>query len=113
MDVGSLPQTVDAAGALRYTTKLSEYVAAGLPVVTGQLPLAYDLDDGWMWRMPGDAPWHPEYLSALASLMHTVSQEELGAHRARVPTGLTLFDRTAQQRRVAALIRDIMAARPA
>lgn len=112
MDVGSLPQTVDAVGALRYTTKLSEYLTAGLPVVTGQLPLAYDLDDGWMWRMPGDAPWHPEYVAALASLMRTVSPEELTVHRARVPSGLALFDRAAQQRRVTDLVRDIIAARP-
>jgi glycosyltransferase involved in cell wall biosynthesis len=110
MDVGSLPQTVDAVGALRYTTKLSEYVAAGLPVVTGQLPLAYDLDDGWMWRMPGDAPWHPEYLAALTSLMSTVSPDELATHRARVPRDLPLFSRAAQQRRVADLVRDIIAA---
>ena len=41
-DIGSLPQTVDQVGALRYTTKLSEYLAAELPTVTGQLPLAYE-----------------------------------------------------------------------
>lgn len=107
MDVGSLPQTVDVAGALRYTAKLSEYVAAGLPVVTGQLPLAYDLDDGWMWRLPGDAPWHSEYLAALTSLMCTLSADMLAAHRARVPIGLSMFDRLAQQRRVCALVRDV------
>jgi glycosyltransferase involved in cell wall biosynthesis len=109
MDVASLPQTVDSAGALRYTSKLSEYVAAGLPVVTGQLPLAYDLDDGWMWRLPGDAPWHPEYLAALAVLMQGVSRKDLTARRAKVPTGLALFDRETQQRRVAGLIQDIIA----
>jgi hypothetical protein len=29
-----------------YTTKFSEYLTAGLPVVTGQIPLVYDLDAG-------------------------------------------------------------------
>ncbi len=112
MDVASLPQTLDSAGALRYTSKLSEYVAARVPVVTGQLPLAYDLDDGWMWRLPGDAPWHPEYLEALAALMSGLTVAELTAHRAAVPTGLPLFDRAAQQRRVVALVQDIIEARP-
>jgi glycosyltransferase involved in cell wall biosynthesis len=111
MDVASLPQTVDSAGALRYTSKLSEYVAAGVPVVTGQLPLAYDLDDdGWMWRMPGDAPWQTEYLAALAALMSGLTADELAEHRAAVPTGLVLFDRKAQQRRVVALVQDIIGA---
>ncbi len=110
MDVGSLPQTVDTAGALRYTSKLSEYVAARLPVVTGQLPLAYDLDDtGWMWRMPGSAPWHPEYLAALAALMTQVTREELEARRAAVPGQVAAFDRKAQQRRIGEFLSDILA----
>src|SRR4051794_7495315 len=41
-DVASLPQSVDGVGAFRYTTKISEYAEAGLPIVTGQIPLAYD-----------------------------------------------------------------------
>ena len=45
MDIASLPQSVDQVGSFRYTTKVSEYLAAGLPIVTGQIPLAYDLDD--------------------------------------------------------------------
>ena len=57
MDIGSLPQSVDRVGSFRFTTKLSEYLAAGLPVVTGQIPLTYDLagNDQWMWRLPGNA----------------------------------------------------------
>ena len=42
-DLASLPQSVDGVGSFRYTTKLSEYLAAGLPIVTGQIPAAYDL----------------------------------------------------------------------
>ena len=67
MDVGSLPQSVDGVGAFRYTTKISEYLAANLPVVTGEIPLAYDLDEGWLWRLPGDSPWDERYLAALAT----------------------------------------------
>src|SRR5262249_17700770 len=55
MDVASLPQSVDQLGSFRYTTKLSEYLATRLPIVTGQIPLAYDLGDDWVWRLPGNS----------------------------------------------------------
>src|SRR5204863_4201797 len=65
MDVGSLPQSVDRVGSFRYTTKLSEYLAFRLPVVTGHIPLAYDLDGGWLWRLPGAAHRTAEVLGGL------------------------------------------------
>ena len=37
-DLASLPQSVDRVGSFRYSTKLSEYLAAGLPIVTSQIP---------------------------------------------------------------------------
>src|SRR5262249_5245938 len=43
MDIASLPQSVDRVGSVRYTTKLTEYLSVGLPVVTGRIPMAYDL----------------------------------------------------------------------
>jgi hypothetical protein len=106
MDVGSLPQSVDRVGAYRYTTKLSEYVAARLPVVTGEIPLAYDLDDGWIWRLPGDAPWDQRYISALTELMRTVTRDEVESKRARVPRGHPDFDRDRQRRRAGDFIGD-------
>jgi hypothetical protein len=108
MDVASLPQSVDGVGAFRYTTKVSEYLAAGLPIVTGELPLAYDLDDGWAWRLPGDAPWDPAYVAALAELMRTVSAEEIAVRRPLERTPAT-FSRERQQRHVEAFIRDVLA----
>jgi hypothetical protein len=106
MDVGSLPQSVDGVGAYRYTTKLSEYLAARLPIVTGEIPLAYDLDDGWLWRLPGDAPWDRRYLSALAELMRTVTRDDVESRRARVPREHPDFDRDRQRRRVGQFIGD-------
>jgi glycosyltransferase involved in cell wall biosynthesis len=108
MDVASLPQSVDRVGAFRYTTKISEYLAARLPVVTGQIPLAYDLDDGWLWRLPGDAPWEDAYVAALAALMESLDAEALAAHRplADVPG---LFSRERQQRVVAEFVTDVLA----
>ncbi len=54
-------------------------------MVTGQLPLAYDLDSGWMWRLPGSAPWDERYIDALANLLDRLSPEELAARRSAVP----------------------------
>jgi Glycosyl transferases group 1 len=110
LDVASLPQSVDGVGSFRYTTKISEYLAAGLPVATGQIPLAYDLDDGWLWRLPGNAPWDPRYLDALATLMRDLDQAELKRRRLAVPRALPLFDPKRQQRQVAEFVTDLLAA---
>jgi glycosyltransferase involved in cell wall biosynthesis len=108
MDVASLPQSVDPVGSFRYTTKLSEYLAAGLPVVTGQIPLAYDLGDDWLWRLPGNAPWDERYLQALANLMEHVSSSELTAKLEAVPDHLPEFDRSRQVDRVTAFLMDLL-----
>ena len=110
MDVASLPQSLDQVGSFRYTTKLSEYLAAGLPVVTGQIPLAYDLDDGWLWRLPGAAPWDREYVDALAALMASVTVAEVDERKALVPREAPLFSKDRQRRQVSAFVGDILAA---
>lgn len=108
MDAGSLPQSVDQVGSFRYTTKLSEYLAAELPVVTGQIPLAYDLDEGWLWRIAGDTPWHEKYIAGLAKLMNSVTAADLAGKRSALPRFPREFDRSAQQRRVTAFISDLV-----
>ena len=109
MDVGSLPQSVDGVGSFRYTTKLSEYLAAGLPVVTGQIPLAYDLDDGWLWRLPGNAPWSPAYTSALAALMGSVTPAQIGWKKAAaVASPSPLFDVDRQVASATSFIADLL-----
>jgi hypothetical protein len=108
IDVASLPQSVDGVGAFRYTTKISEYLEARLPIVTGQIPLAYDLDDGWLWRLPGDAPWDDGYVAALSRLMGTLSHEGLAERRERLPRRVALFDRERQQRQVSEFVRELV-----
>lgn len=108
MDVGSLPQTLDPVGAMRYTTKLSEYVTVGLPIVTGRLPLAYDLADDWSWRLPGDTPWSEPYVAALARLMERIGADEVARVRARMPAELPVFEREAQRRRVGAFVAELL-----
>jgi glycosyltransferase involved in cell wall biosynthesis len=105
-DVGSLPQSVDAVGALRYTTKLSEYLAAELPIVTGELPLAYEFGSGWLWRLPGDAPWEEPYIAALAELMAGLRRDEVERRRALVPS-VPAFDRDLQVANMTTFVQDL------
>jgi hypothetical protein len=111
-DAGSLSQSVDAVGSFRYTTKLSEYLAARLPVITGEAPVAYDLDEGYLWRLAGDAPWSPAYVEALTSLLAQIDRAEVDAKRAAAAAvSADVFDRATQQRRMTSFVQDILAAR--
>jgi glycosyltransferase involved in cell wall biosynthesis len=108
-DVASLPQSVDGVGSFRYSTKLSEYLASGLPIVTGQIPAAYDLDAGCFWRLPGRYPWSSTYEDALVSLLESLSRDEIARRREAIGgRGTDLFDRAAQQRRVSEFVREIL-----
>jgi hypothetical protein len=109
LDVASLPQSVDGVGAFRYTTKLPEYLHDAVPVVTGQLPFAYDLDEGWLWRLPGRTPWGEQYVSALAALMAKMTLQDLQERREQISsTTMTRFDLPAQRARCAAFVGDIL-----
>lgn len=100
MDFGSLPQSVDGVGSFRYSTKLSEYLSAGLPVITGRIPLAYDLPGDWFWRLRGKNPWDPAYVSALSELLTTVGDAEIAAKRGEARKAARLFDKDSQVSRV-------------
>ena len=109
-DVASLPQSVDGVGSFRYSTKLSEYLASELPIVTGRIPAAYDLDSGYFWRLPGRYPWSPDYEDALVALLESLSPEEIRRRREAIHDASSdPFDRAAQQRRVSEFLSDILA----
>ncbi len=111
-DLASLPQSTDGVGSFRFTTKLPEYLAAGLPIVTGEIPAAYDLDEGQMIRLAGHAPWSEEYVAALAGLLENLRAEELAPRRgAAQRAGRELFDAQSQRERVRAFLGDIVASR--
>lgn len=107
-DLASLPQSLDGLGSFRYTTKLSEYLAAGLPIVTGPIPLAYDLDDGWICRLAARDPWDESYAKALAALLDAMTADSLAALKNAVPRDPPEFDRERQVQRVTAFLRDII-----
>jgi len=111
MDVALLPQSVDKVGMFRYTTKIAEYVAARLPVVTTQIPMAYDLDDGWMWRLPGTSPWDPTFIQALANMIDNISLDEIAARKTQMPASIPDFDQQRQVDRTTAFVNELLAAR--
>lgn len=111
-DVASLPQSVDAVGSFRYSTKLSEYLAAELPIITGQIPAAYDLDTGFFWRLPGPGPWSSSYNDALVELLRGLTAEEIARRRrATLLAPADTFDQGAQQRRMTAFVEDVLRAK--
>jgi len=104
MDFASLPQSRDGVGVYRYTTKLSEYLAAGLPIVTGRLPFAYDLAPAKIVRVPGSQPWGDDYARAVAGVM---SEARISPDRNDARRGM--FDLDAQRDRVQDFLRDVIA----
>ena len=77
-------------------------------MATGRIPLAYDLDGGWLWRLPGAAPWSAEYVAALARLVDGLGPDELRAKRAAVPAELPEFDYARQAARAVAFVRELI-----
>lgn len=108
MDVASLPQSVDGVGSFRYTTKVSEYRAAGLPFVTGEIPLGYDLGPAGLWRLRGDAPWDDVYIDALAELMSAVDRAAVDARRPDDADAAGLFDAARQRHQVSDFVGDVI-----
>jgi len=110
LDVASLPQSVDGVGSFRYTTKLSEYLAAELPIITGQIPAAYDLNEGYFWRLPGSAPWSAIYIDALVGLLEALSADEIEERREAIRRRRSdPFDQLAQQQRMGEFVDDVLA----
>ena len=107
MDVGALPQSLDGVGSFRYSTKISEYRAVGLPFFTNQIPMAYDLDRNDLWRLEGPSPWSSEFIEALSDLMKKLTLAEVAARKSTfVP--IPDFDRDTQIRRVTEFLGDIL-----
>jgi glycosyltransferase involved in cell wall biosynthesis len=107
MDVGSLPQSVDQVGNFRYTTKVAEYRMVGLPFVSNQTSMSYDLNNGDIVRLPGAAPWSDIFVKSLAKLMESLTREQIADIKATTKQSCE-FELGSQIDRVAAFVRDIL-----
>ncbi|MCY2974589.1 MAG: glycosyltransferase [Planctomycetota bacterium] len=109
MDIASLPQSTDAVGAFRYTTKVSEYRKANLPIVTTRIPMAYDLNLGKCWRLPGTSPWDPVFVRSLTDLMESINRDQLEEWKTRYDACEDdVFRREDQVRRVTAFLSELL-----
>lgn len=108
MDIGSLPQTMDKVGMFRYTTKVCEYLQAGIPIVVSRIPMAYDLAFNWGWRLPGDTPWGDKYINALAGFMEVVTADQVRKLSSQIPDHIPIFDKAYQQKKIGQWITDII-----
>ena len=108
MDVVTLPQSVDKVGSFRYTTKISEYLAAGLPVFLNQTPFSYDFSDGWFWRLQGDAPWSQKYVENLHDKLKIISKSDIQEKKERIPRELGVFQKSKQVERFTEFCNDIL-----
>ena len=106
-DVASLPQSTDAVGAFRYTTKISEYRALDLPIVTLRIAAAYDLDLGICWRLLGENPWDPFFIDQLVGLMNRIDRESLSSGGRADIHADKVFDRDTQIARVTAFLEEL------
>ncbi|MFL6449396.1 MAG: glycosyltransferase [Bryobacteraceae bacterium] len=108
MDIGSLPQSVDGVGSFPYTTKISDYLARQLPIVTTSIPASYDLDYGCLWRLPGSAPWDDRFIQALTDLMARITPMEIEEHRSAVSSIPDLFCKADQVARTKLFLSDLL-----
>ena len=70
--------------------------------------MAYDLDDGWLWRLAGPNPWSEQYVQQLSRLMAQTNRDDVVEKQRAIPRLLPDFDRDRQVRRVTEFIGDIL-----
>lgn len=111
MDVASLPQSLDGVGSFRYTTKIAEYIAVHLPIVTGSLPMTYDLSYEGFWRLPGSSPWSNVYSESLKFFMENISMKDIYEKGNCISNSERLPKKTEQIHRVTEFLKDLLSDR--
>ncbi|CAG7632695.1 glycosyltransferase [Paenibacillus allorhizosphaerae] len=107
-DMASLPQSIDQVGNFRYTTKISEYLSVGLPILAGTLPMTYDLCGDWVYRIYGDTPWSETYIRSLNMFLENITREEIDLKSKQIPKRLPVFEKEPQIRAVREFITDVL-----
>tara|TARA_R110002049_G_scaffold266534_1_gene442784 strand:- start:449 stop:1513 length:1065 start_codon:yes stop_codon:yes gene_type:complete len=108
IDVGSLPQSIDEVGLLRYTTKISEYLGFSVPFFSSQTPLSYDFGSSFIWRVKGRAPWLSEYTDSLSLLIDNLSDDEIKIKKENAGKAIQSFSKEDQIQRMDEFIHDVL-----
>ncbi len=85
MDVGFVAQTLDGLGSYRLTTKLPEYLAAGLPVAMSQVPGFFDYARPAGWPLPAHHPASDPFHRGCADWLDELTWAEIADRRRRAP----------------------------
>ncbi|WP_243664289.1 hypothetical protein [Rhodothermus marinus] len=108
MDIGFITQTLDELGRYRLTTKLPEYLAAGLPIAMSPIPGFYDYVYPAGWALPEGHPADPDFHRKLAAWLDGLSREEVRARAARAPALARRFGYDVLRPRFAAFIGELL-----
>ncbi|NBB86143.1 MAG: glycosyltransferase [Bacteroidetes bacterium] len=109
MDVGFITQTLDGLGSYRLTTKLPEYLAAGLPVAMSPVPGFYDYVWPAGWALPPQHPASDAFHRGCAQWLDTLTLEEVRAKAVQArPIAEQRFDYEVLARRFACFVHELM-----
>ena len=86
MDVGFITQTLDRLGRYRLTTKLPEYLAAGLPVAMSPIPGYFDYAQTAGWALPPHHPASDRFHRETAAWIDGLCWQEVDERRQKAPS---------------------------
>jgi glycosyltransferase involved in cell wall biosynthesis len=110
MDIGFITQTLDELGSFRLTTKLPEYLAAGLPVAMSPIPGFFDYASEAGWALPTGHPADPAFHRGCARWIDSVSWQEVESRRRRAPDlARSIFDYSIVRPRFTRFVGDLLA----
>ena len=93
MDVGFITQTLDDLGRYRLTTKLPEYLGAGLPVAMSPVPGFFDYVLPAGWALPSYHPASEAFHRACAAWLDGLTWADVAARAAQArPQAEARFD---------------------
>jgi hypothetical protein len=107
LDVAILPQSTDGVGSYRYTTKISEYLGAELPIIVNKIPLFFDLPNETFICLPGKNPWDKDFWNALALTLSSPDFLDKINKNCKSTFFTTLFSASRQRKSVDAFLSDI------
>jgi glycosyltransferase involved in cell wall biosynthesis len=114
MDIGFITQTMDELGSFRLTTKLPEYLAAGLPVAMSPIPGFFDYARDAGWALPAHHPADDAFHRACGHWINEITRDDVAERRARAPEiARSVFDYSVVRPRFTAFIHDVMGIRSA
>lgn len=97
LDVALIGQTQDETGLLRSTTKLPEYLAAGVPVIMSAVPAVFDYvdqrgDDVPIIPVPLDHPGSERFAQSVAAILRDATRDDLSRRGRRATASIERFD---------------------